>query len=366
MAESLGAAAPTQLLILMAFPLTGAALLIAYLVFSFNRRAKKAKMKHGSQTDNSETQAMSVADQPDSNQLSLTMPVDDLNANILFDRKHPSASASQPTTSTDSDLNLDILNNGVKMEPTRDETSGNKQIVDLAARLGSQTDPPQKTEPVELLRLLRDPQSGQLIIQVGRQHYTKLADVADKKIGQYILKLAAHFLAFTNGMIVTEAGVKSIYTPKVSKTPQPITPAPSTPPPSISAPAPIEEIKPTQPDPPVPKPSPEIEATFLSSLRATPPQPEPAPSRGLFGRSKPTPAPSILPTLNLAKEINDIVQQRLMYSPLGANNKVDITSAPDGGIRINVNGSFYSSPDDVPDPEIKTLIKESIKQWERS
>jgi hypothetical protein len=74
----------------------------------------------------------------------------------------------------------------------------------------------------------------------------------------------------------------------------------------------------------------------------------------------------LLPVLNLAKEINTIVQARLTYSPLAQTSRVEVISAMDGGIRINVNGTFYETPDEITDPEVKTLIKESIKQWERS
>ncbi len=277
---------------------------------------------------------------------------------------HPSA-FNTDERDMDSDLNLDILGNGLKMT----EEKPISPTVEPKAAPPMPTSSPQpaiakQSEPEELLRLLRDPHSGQLIVQIGEQRYTKLADIADKKIGQFILKLAAHFLAFTGGMIVTNAGVKNVYNPKVSTVPEPITAPPVS---MLQAatmsqpPAPPKTEATVQPPPP--KPSPEIGAP-LSSLST--PVPEPATSRGLFGRPKPAATPSLLPTINLAKEINEIVQNRLMYSPLASNTKIEISSAIDGGIRINVNGAIYNSPDEVPDVEAKTLIKESIKQWERS
>ena len=89
---------------------------------------------------------------------------------------------------------------------------------------------PAVDEPVELLRLLRDPHSKQLIVEVDGKRYAKLADVGSKAVGQYILKLVAHLLAFTNGMIVTDAGVKSAYQPKnIGVVPEPMgAPAPRT------------------------------------------------------------------------------------------------------------------------------------------
>jgi hypothetical protein len=81
---------------------------------------------------------------------------------------------------------------------------------------------------------------------------------------------------------------------------------------------------------------------------------------------QPAPPPVNLPGLNLAAEINEIVQARLRHSPLAENNRVEISSDLGGGIRINVNGRIYSSPDEVPDQQIKELIQASIREWERS
>jgi hypothetical protein len=196
-----------------------------------------------------------------------------------------------------------------------------------------------------------------------------LADVTDKRVGEYILKLAAHLLAFTNGMIETEAGLKSVYNPRVGDLPDPIAaPAaspdvPGPPAETPSEPAPAEESESSN----VPKPSPEAEAALLASLKAQPKPPEqPQPRRGgLFRRSRPGPEP-MLPNLNLAEEINSIVQARLLVSPLAATTDIEITDDLSGGIRIKVNGVPYASPDEVPDPEARALIKASIKQWERS
>jgi len=77
-------------------------------------------------------------------------------------------------------------------------------------------------------------------------------------------------------------------------------------------------------------------------------------------------AEPIVPVLNLADEINDIVQNRLRYSLLAPNTQIAITSDLGGGIRIQVNGQFYTSPDDVPDQAAQELIKAAIKEWEKS
>ncbi len=196
--------------------------------------------------------------------------------------------------------------------------------------------PEPSTQPEELLRLLRQPQTGQLMVEIAGQRYIKLVDIADKKIGQFILKLTAHLLTFTNGVILTPTGLKSLGAPPPGDLPRPLIPVSRAAAPHVSTPTP-------RPLPPV----------------QTPPR-----SRGVLGRTRPAIEPT--PVLNLADEINDIVQAKLLASPLADSNRIDITSDYSGGIRINVNGQFYASLDDVLDVEIRRLIKESIKQWERS
>ncbi len=349
----------TPILILLGITLTFAFIFAGIIIFSIRSRSKKGKMKHGSLSDN-QNNALSNDPAPSHLPASTASSTESKEGHT-----HPSAFPAA-SAAGDDDLNMDILNN---LAGGSNVNSNSKppepEPVDLSARSEnslSTSRPVQPQEPVELLRLLRDPQSGQLIVQIGGQQYHKLTEVADKKIGQFILKLAAHLLAFTNGRIVTEAGLKSVYNPKVGQVPEPV--VDDAPPAETAAP----QIKPgtsqqTQQSQPAPSPQPPPVTPPLSPS----PPPESSSSRGLFGIPKPSPGlPSMLPAINLAREINDIVQNRLLYSPLGQTTKIDIISAPDGGIRINVNGSFYSTPDEVPDPDVKALIKESIKQWERS
>lgn len=254
-------------------------------------------------------------------------------------------------------------------QPGATQPAPSLQIPNQSANSQLTSNPPVtiSPEPVELLRLLRHPQSGQLIVEIAGQRFAKLADITDKEMGQYILKLAGHLLAFTTGMIVTEAGVKALPAPKVGETPQPLI----TPTPVSQLPDPLTGRPRSQPAPKapayVPQPAPELEAEFLNSLKAKPAVPEAQPPRrGLFGRSKPAQNEPLVPALNLAGQINDIAHKLLARSPLAATTKLEITSDFSGGIRINVNGHYYASPDEIPHPEVQELIKESIRQWEKS
>lgn len=364
----LGNAGSSQLLILIGFTLAGAVFFAAVLAITLSRRRRKSEMKLGSQAGKSET-----------GRASPPPTKDEINTGLLSTFFPDADPAPQSDSAADEpELSLDILSRSKAGEPSPpDSSEPSPETEHLSDRLNNLSpagpapisnpgQPP--SEPDELLRLLRHPETGQLIVEVGGQRYTKLAEVTDKKVGQYILKLAAHFLAFTNGVIGTESGVKAVFNPKVDKTPPPlapVSPLPASSPPEREAPPETGRAG------SIPKPPPEVEAAFLESLRSQPSPPVSPPRRGLLGRSTP-PSPassassSSLPGLNLAEEINKIAQARLMASPLASSTDLEITSDPGGGIRIKVNGVIYTSPNDVPQAEVRELIQASIKQWERS
>ena len=200
---------------LMVVPIIGAVIIGAYLVFAVNRRQKKAIEQ--------EIQPETIADEAP---LSVDIPAP-LNKeappkNNVIDASPskdiaPSPSQQKPqfSQSLENRLNLALLSEDPDTEDTMPDTPSELDNFDTDATLLSQQPQPQSSEPVELMRLLRHPQSKQLIVEVGGKRYTKLADVTDKKVGQYILQLVAHLLAFVpdhkpaDGTAGTRHGVAS-------------------------------------------------------------------------------------------------------------------------------------------------------------
>lgn len=364
MEDFLANATPNQLLLCLAAPVIGAIILAGVLYLNFtggNGKKKAQRMKLGTPPAPEIGLNLSILSTPTQSGLNHHAETEDLTMGL-------SRQPHEDKTGLAARLNNRATATTATAHPMAGQPASPPPAP--APAVGSQPQAAAKpAEPVELLRLLRDPQSGQLLVEIAGRRYTKLADIADKQVGEYILKLVAHLLAFTNGMIAAEAGIKSLPAPKVGETPLPlVTPKPVSP-----VPDPLTGLPPTPPSPspaPVPIPSPEAQTAFLASLsqqaKSAPPEPEPK-RRGLFGRAKPSAqAEPLLPVLNLAEQINTIAQARLLMSPLAATTKLEITSDPGGGILINVNGRFYASPDDIPDPQVKALIKDSIRQWEKS
>ncbi|HXW01632.1 MAG TPA: hypothetical protein VEC93_24690, partial [Anaerolineae bacterium] len=375
--EFLGSASPDQLLLCMAGPAIGAIFFVGILFFGFARRNKKQPATLDFQPRAARAGEFAPLTPP-GNLFPSPPPAEPaLGQDPII---YPSGNLA-PETSTPSfaspaelDLNSDFLRSQVETEADmmNSSQSSYERKTGLSARLANRPQPaapaaeakqdipdqaatspavkpasepakqPVPPEPVELLRLLRDPQSGQLMVEIAGRRYTKLAEIADKEIGQYILKLAAHLLAFTNGMIATDAGLKSLSAPKVGETPMPMvapTPVSQLPGPAAGS----GQSQPAMVQPSFsPQPASPVEAALLASIRAQSAAPPPPPQRrGLFGRPKPAPAEPLLPELNLAAQINDIVQARLRYSPLAPTTQLQITSDPGGGILINVNGLVY-------------------------
>jgi hypothetical protein len=70
------------------------------------------------------------------------------------------------------------------------------------------------------------------------------------------------------------------------------------------------------------------------------------------------------PPLNLADEIDRIFQSKLTASGLAATD-AKVETNLDGGVRIRIGMDYYDAPDEVPDPNLRDLLKLSIAEWEQ-
>ncbi len=120
------------------------------------------------------------------------------------------------------------------------------------------------------------------------------------------------------------------------------------------------------PTPPPPTQSPagtgEITGTFRS-IDPTSNAPRVAPPREPeLRRSGP---PSLLPVIDLAKEINGIIEEFRPRYPNLSNRVIRLQNAPGGGVNVAIDGIVYATVDQVPDPEIRAMIQAATKEWER-
>ena len=76
--------------------------------------------------------------------------------------------------------------------------------------------------------------------------------------------------------------------------------------------------------------------------------------------AEPLPGPSAF-----VDEIEEILQEKIRTHPAPLPHDVHVQAGADGALLIKVGPSVYSSPEEVPQPEIKELIRAAAAEWER-
>jgi hypothetical protein len=67
--------------------------------------------------------------------------------------------------------------------------------------------------------------------------------------------------------------------------------------------------------------------------------------------------------INVADEIEALLQQRLASNPSLAHRSIHVQPSITGGVRIVVDGTSYEAVDEVSDPEARAFIQETIQEW---
>ena len=227
----------------------------------------------------------------------------------------------------------------------------------------------------EVIRLMSDPGQDQFCVHVVDRCYRRLSDVSDRETGQYILEAITRLLQFSNGMLATNDGFGVVKVPSLKSDVHSPLPesfalssqvAQST---GDSASLPSTDLESVPPITPSTVPLNEQERFLQQLMLQTPPQSaNPVERPGLMQslrRVRQGASSESLPSLNLADEINRIFQGKLNASSLGTVD-AQVETNPDGGVRIRVGTIYYNSPDEVPDPRLRELLKLAIAEWDQS
>jgi hypothetical protein len=67
--------------------------------------------------------------------------------------------------------------------------------------------------------------------------------------------------------------------------------------------------------------------------------------------------------LSMVEQINAIVSRRL-EGVTGIYRAVRLVEGPEGAVRVYVGVDRYDAVEDVPDPEIRRIIREAVAEWE--
>lgn len=202
---------------------------------------------------------------------------------------------------------------------------------------------------IEVMRVIRVPPMGKLVVEVSGSRLEKLAEVQNDQVRQRLLAAIGELVSFAGGYSeLLEAGVAP-----------PLQAPPSSPPGMEDAP---EEFLTEQ------------QARFLDSLE-----------RKLKATSRQTPrteplgADSVLegetavdveavpeqePVLNLVAEIDAILQKHVSADPQVANRSIHLEQPPGGVLQVVVDGERYDRPSDIDDPHIRRVLKKALQDWE--
>lgn len=212
----------------------------------------------------------------------------------------------------------------------------------------------------EVMRVLRNEDTGAIIVEVEGNRYRRLTEIRDGRIGNQVLGAIADLVKFTGGIVGGQWTATSAPTsvPTGERPSQPQVVEPTSSPQTVA-------VQPPDSD--------EGEA-FLHRLREgdlqigkTPPAREPQPGgMGFFRRRKPQVATEETGSGGtFIDEIEEILQRMISTAPMPPDEAVHVGTSPDGSLRIQVGMRYFSSADEVPDPTIRDLIKAAVKEWER-
>ncbi len=228
---------------------------------------------------------------------------------------------------------------------------------DWLGSLASKVSPPAPTPTPpaageELLRLWRSSE-GDLIVEVNGQCYRSRQEITNYETGQQIANAASDLNYFLNSF----------------------SPAPA----KATAPPPARSTSPGSPAGEPARPA------ASQPLTRTPP-PASANNRPVvvMTREEAAQAPLSLPSMDIVKElkylrgqgkkpeikiksvmdeINDLVQAKIANTPL-AQRGLKIADGPNGGV-FSLDGKDYESVDDLPDPEIREVVRTAVQEWDK-
>lgn len=217
------------------------------------------------------------------------------------------------------------------------------------------------SSPGEVMRVIRDPEAGRIMVEIDGQRYTHIREIRDAQVGRRVLWAVADLLRFTGGMAANPQALKSIPPPEEAAMPQPAT--------EIMAQSRQVEPPPAFERPPLSTPPPP--AVLPSPAPASTPVSEPVPGANVgqtltsFFRRGFQPSTTTTQPSSFIDQIEAILQRRITDLPQPPPFGVHVQTAPDGTLEIKVDRRIYNSPADVPDPHIRQLIQDAVAEWER-
>lgn len=195
---------------------------------------------------------------------------------------------------------------------------------------------------IEIMRVLRVPPMGKLVVSFNNQRYESIAEVSEANVRQLMQAAIGELITFAGGyQQLVDAGVAPALTPSSAE--------------GTSSAAQGDSVDAEQ---------------FLSQMER---------ERDVLKSSGSKPSPSLLTNLrrrpassetsadkmlSLVEQVDEILQRYLLTDPELANRKIHLVQDAKGGLIIEVDGQRYERPREIEDPRIQVMIKRALKEWE--
>jgi hypothetical protein len=197
---------------------------------------------------------------------------------------------------------------------------------------------------IEVMRVLRLPPLGKLVVEVNGHRFEKLAEIPNAGLKHRLMAAVGELIVFTDGyQSLVDAGVAP---PLAVET--------------KSHPGTTEQA------------SPDLEArraAFLASMErerdalvASANLP-PSPTHVISAAGRDDSIALEKPT-SIVGQIDNILQKHVRSEPKLEGRSIHLEQASSGGLRVNVDGKVYQRPAEIEDKEVQLAIKMALKEWE--
>jgi hypothetical protein len=223
--------------------------------------------------------------------------------------------------------------------------------------------------PGEVMRVIRDQQTGRVLVEVDGKQYANIREIADAQVGRRVLWAIADLVRFTGGMATNPQAMRSIApeAPTRQPEPEPAQPASASLPDRIDTPPPTQprQAETASPLAPLPRPRPALRTNALTAEEKSR---ERYSLLGYFRKGFVRDGGTDLAAspVSFIDEIEAILQRRIEQLPTPLGSEVHVLTGVGGALQIEVGYAVYDSPDEVPDPQIRQLIKDAVAEWEKS
>ena len=213
-------------------------------------------------------------------------------------------------------------------------------------------------DEIEVMRVIRVPPRGKLVIEASGQRFDKLHELQSDRAKQRVLAAIGELITFAGGYRALEnAGLAPPLEPPRGRQAreareEPLTPAQEAFLASLegqlqAAAEGEQEPRTTRLEPELPPPFAETPAEPVSTTTESAGQPSDAPA-----------------SENLVAEIDEILQRHVAATPGLSGRSIHLRQVPAGELEILVDGTTYGHPKEVEEKAVRLVIKKALKDWE--